>query len=41
MVAASYPHDAISGKKAAVKIATPYGIRYSPHYLRTNRSTMP
>ena len=25
--------------KAAVKVTTSYGMSYSPHYLRTSRST--
>jgi hypothetical protein len=28
-----------SREKAAFKIATPYGVEYSPHYLRESRST--
>src|SRR5438309_258657 len=29
--------EAFSREKAAVKLKTPYGLEYSPHYLRTSR----
>lgn len=31
-------HARFSEEKAAVRITTPYGLPYSPHYLRTSRS---
>jgi hypothetical protein len=33
--------DTFSREKAAFKIATPYGMEYSPHYLRQSRSSKP
>ena len=30
--------EAFSREKAATKLATPYGLPYSPHYVRTSRS---
>jgi hypothetical protein len=31
--------EEFSREKAAVKVMTSYGVPYSPHYLRTSRST--
>jgi len=28
-------------EKAALKVMTPYGLQYSPHYLRQSRSQKP
>jgi hypothetical protein len=33
--------EAFSQRKAALKLTTPYGMEYSPHYLRESRSRVP